>query len=97
VKRDMITFLKVKFNFSEEEITDLLSDKEKLDKMFPEGKVADFIVDPNIWLKNIEPDKSIIERFLDIFRALIRDEKSHDDNFYIELALIIRNFRKTFE
>ncbi|NHJ49534.1 MAG: hypothetical protein FK733_17220 [Asgard group archaeon] len=97
VKKDMITFLKVKYNYSDDEISTLLKDKVQLKNMFPEKQVAEFMFDPNLWLKSIEPKKSIIERFFGLFKTFFKIDKSFDEHFYIELALVIRYFRKTFE
>jgi hypothetical protein len=92
----MIALLQIRSGYSDDEIKNLLNNKKALSNIFENEYVADFLFDPNIWMKKIEPETSFGSRFLDSIKRLFKDD-TMDEHFYVELALVIRNFRKVFE
>ncbi|NHK31470.1 MAG: hypothetical protein FK730_08975 [Asgard group archaeon] len=97
IRKDMINYFKLKSGYSEDDMTSLLSDRKQLSGIFQNEQVVDFIIDINTWMKSIEPDKNIFQRFSTKIRQLFKEDYSVNDSFYIELALVIRNFRKTLD
>ncbi len=97
IRKDMINYLQIKNGYSDDDITSLLSDRKQLSNLLNDEQVADFMFDINIWMKKNEPDKSLIQRFFSRFRGLFKGDYSFDEDFYINLALVIRNFRKELD
>jgi hypothetical protein len=97
IRKDMLNYFKLKSGYSDEDMTSLLEDRKQLTTIFQNEQVVDFIIDVNNWMKSIEPEKNIFQRISTKIKQIFKDDYIVEENFYIELALVIRNFRKTLD
>ena len=97
IRKDMISYHQLKNGYSDDDMTILLSDREQLSRVFKVEQVTDFMFDVNTWMKKNEPEKNLIQRFFGIIKQLFNEDSIVDEDFYINLALVIRNFRKALD
>ena len=97
IRHDLITCLKIKHGYNDDEIEALLTNRKELQEMFADEKVVMFLLDTNIWLNSITPKSSFLSKLFQPIKNLIQEERDQDKEFFIELALVIRNFRKALD
>ncbi len=97
IQYDMIALLKIGKGISDEEIEQLLQSKKQLLTVLPNENVALFLCDLNAWIKTTLPQPKFSSKFFAFFRNLFKEDKILDEQFFIELATVIYDFRKLME
>ncbi|MBN1328876.1 MAG: hypothetical protein JXA54_05325 [Candidatus Heimdallarchaeota archaeon] len=97
IRTELITLFKAKKGYSEFEMNVLLDNKEKLSNIFNDENLVKFLFDVNTWYIEIEPKEKFFDRLFKKFRQFFSEEREADIQFFIELALVIRTFRKALE
>ncbi|MHA1221397.1 MAG: hypothetical protein ACTSQB_06660 [Candidatus Heimdallarchaeota archaeon] len=97
IRTDLLKFLKLRKGYSEKDIEILLANKEELMNLFKDESVVNFMLDLNTWVETIAPEVKGLKKLVQRFRTFFSEERAVDEEFFIELALVIRNFRKALE
>ncbi len=97
IQYDMTTLLKIKKGFKDEEVKKLLKNRKELYKTIPNENVVLFLYDLNTWLEAVIPQKSIPKKIIGSIRRMFKEDVVEDENFFIELASVIYDFRKLME
>jgi len=94
---DMIALLKIGKGLGDDEIEQLLQNKKQLLAVLPNENVVLFLCDLNAWIKITLPQSKFSNKFFAFFRNLFNEDKLVDEQFFIELATVIYDFRKLME
>ena len=97
IRKDLLDYLRVTKGYTKDEIEELVKDKEMLYNLFPDKKIVDFIYNPALWIRMIEPEESQISKFFKRFNILFKDKDITHDSFYIELITVIQNVKKIID
>lgn len=97
VRKDMIDYLQVAKGYSNDDIAEILADKEKLYQIFQDDEVVLFLYDSISWLKLQDDDSSIISKLFSPLRGIFGERENENKYFYIQLAILIHTFRKILE
>lgn len=97
IQLDMLSLLKIGKGISDDEIEQLLQNKKQLLTVLPNENVALFLCDLNAWIKTTLPQPKFFDKFFAYFRNLFKDDILVDEQFFIDLATVIYDFRKLME
>ncbi|NHJ87168.1 MAG: hypothetical protein FK734_17020 [Asgard group archaeon] len=97
IQGDMLAYLKLKRGMSDAEIEDLIKSKDTLRNIFHDDHVVEFLYDPANWLEFFKPKDTFVDKILSVFKLIFKEKTPSEDKFYIELAIVIKDFRKTIE
>ena len=97
VQHDMKTLLKIRRGLSDDEIEQLLQNQKQMMSMLPNENVVLFLTDLNAWLKTTIPQPKFLDRLFALFKNMFKEDKTENEQFYIELATVIYDFRKLME
>ncbi|MHA1124208.1 MAG: hypothetical protein ACTSO7_00880 [Candidatus Heimdallarchaeota archaeon] len=97
IHKDLINLFSVTKGLSEEDLARILSDPDELTIFFQNPGVVLFLYNPNAWLQEIQPDKSIIEKVIKAFQGILKETDAQEELFLIELATVVNKFRKALE
>ena len=93
----MLNLLKIGKGISDDEIEQLLQNKKQLLTVLPNENVVLFLCDLNVWIKTALPQPTFSNRISTFFRNLFKEDRLLDEQFFIELATVIYDFRKLME
>jgi hypothetical protein len=97
IQLDMLSLLKIGKGISDDEIEQLLQNKKRLLTVLPNENVALFLCDLNAWIKTTLRQPKFFDKFFAYFRNLFKDDILVDEQFFIEIAAVIYDFRKLME
>ena len=98
VHRDMLDYLVLRKGLSEDELENLLKNKELLFQEVPNENAVEFLYDINTWLRIIITEPSFLDRvFGSIMRIIRSGNRPDDEKFYLELATVIYDFRTAID
>ncbi|MCK5157830.1 MAG: hypothetical protein KAR08_01630 [Candidatus Heimdallarchaeota archaeon] len=97
IQHDMLNLLKIGKGISDDEIEQLLQNKKQLLTVLPNENVVLFLCDLNVWIKTALPQPTFSNRISTFFRNLFKEDRLLDEQFFIELATVIYDFRKLME
>jgi len=97
VQHDMTALLKIKKGFNDKEVKQLLQNRKELYNVLPNENVVLFLYDLNTWLQAVIPQQSLIRKISGLIKGIFKEAKVEDENFFLELASVIYDFRKLME
>jgi len=97
LRQEMIAYLQFKKGLSDEEVKALLADKEELLELFHDEKVVAFLHSFTAWQALVIPKISLAEKLLTFIKNLFFQQQKESETFYLELAFVIRAFRKALQ
>ncbi|HUT79909.1 MAG TPA: hypothetical protein VMZ29_01805 [Candidatus Bathyarchaeia archaeon] len=97
IRIELLKLFKFRKGYSDSEMAELLENKDKLSIIFTDDSVVKFLFDVNAWYVDIQPKEKFFERLFKKFKRFLSEERKVDTHFFIELALVIRTFRKALE
>ncbi|NHJ31294.1 MAG: hypothetical protein FK732_00385 [Asgard group archaeon] len=97
IQYDMLTLLKIRKGFSDDEVKQLLQNKNQLLEILPNENVVLFLYDLNSWIKLSQPQPKFTSKISELFKNIFKEDRIEDEEFFIELASVIYDFRKLME
>lgn len=97
IHRDLVNLLIVTKGLTEEDLEEILQNKNELHDLFLNESVVEFMYNPASWLKSIQPEKSYFGKVMKSILGAIKDVDKEDELFYVELATVVNKFRKVIE
>ncbi|RLI69473.1 MAG: hypothetical protein DRP02_03840 [Candidatus Gerdarchaeota archaeon] len=97
VRQEMINYLQFKKGLTNEEVKTLVGNKKQLQNLIPDEKVIAFLTNYAEWYALISPQISVLDRIFRAFCNLFSRQQKEANQFYLEIAFVIRSFRKALE
>jgi hypothetical protein len=97
IHKDLSVLLKVTKGLSDEQIDEILKNRNELNELFQNDSVVEFMYNPITWLKAIQPEKSIISKLMKSIRTALKEVDQEEEVFLIELATVVNKFRLALE
>lgn len=88
----MLEYLAATKGLSAKEIESLIEDKKALQEIFQNNFVVEFLHDPSVWLKLIQPPPSFFSKILSPFKELFGESEIESDLFIVELLSVLNEF-----
>lgn len=97
IRHDMLHYLQVRKGFTDDELENLVKNREELEALFQDSNIALFLYDSSLWIQSVTPALSFFEKLVLPIKRFFKDEKDLNSKFYIDLAVVIKDFRKALD